>query len=99
MSGAHVDEQPVGPPYRIASDRLLVRCWDPADAPLLKEAVDASLDHLRPWMPWAYEEPQPVYEKVRLLRRFRGQFDLAKDFVYGIFAPDESEVFGGAGLH
>jgi RimJ/RimL family protein N-acetyltransferase len=87
------------PPYRIQTERLVLRCWEPADAPLLKDAVDSSLDHLRPWMPWAHEEPRPLSEKVRLLQRFRGRFDLGEDFVYGIFAADESEVVGGAGLH
>ena len=88
-----------GPPYRIVTDRLVIRCWDPHDAPLLKEAVDSSLDHLRPWMPWAREEPQPLEEKVKLLRMFRGRFDLGEDFVYGVFSSDESEVVGGTGLH
>jgi RimJ/RimL family protein N-acetyltransferase len=87
------------PPYRIATERLVVRCWDPRDAPLLKEALDASLDHLRPWMPWAQHEPQPLGQKVELLRRFRGQFDLGEEFVYGIFDADESTVVGGTGLH
>jgi RimJ/RimL family protein N-acetyltransferase len=87
------------PPYRIESDRLVIRCWAPADAPLLKDAIDTSLDHLRPWMPWAGDEPQPLDEKVELLRRFRGMFDLGQDFVYGIFDRDESEVVGGTGLH
>lgn len=87
------------PPYRIETDRLVLRCWDPADAPLLKEAVDSSLDHLRPWMPWANEEPQPLEQKVELLRRFRGLFDLGQDFIYGILSRDESEVVGGSGLH
>jgi RimJ/RimL family protein N-acetyltransferase len=50
-------------------------------------------------MPWANDEPQPLSEKIELLRRFRGQFDLGHDFVYGILAPDESEVVGGTGLH
>jgi RimJ/RimL family protein N-acetyltransferase len=76
-----------------------VRCWEPRDAPLLKEAVDSSLDHLRPWMPWAHEDPQPLVEKVELLRMFRGKFDLGQEFVYGIFSADESEVVGGSGLH
>ena len=31
--------------------------------------------------------------------RFRGQFDLGEDFVYGVFSRDESEVVGGSGLH
>jgi RimJ/RimL family protein N-acetyltransferase len=87
------------PPYRIETERLIVRCWEPRDAPLLKEAVDASLDHLRHWMPWAHAEPQALPEKVELLRGFRAHFDLGKDFVYGIFSPDESEVVGGTGLH
>ena len=56
------------PPYRIETERLVVRCWEPRDAPLLKEAVDSSLEHLRPWMPWAHDEPQPLEEKVELLR-------------------------------
>ena len=87
------------PPYRIVSERLVIRCWDPQDAPRLKEAIDSSLDRLQPWMPWARAEPQPVSEKVSLLRRFRGQFDLGTDFVLGIFDRDERDVLGGTGLH
>jgi RimJ/RimL family protein N-acetyltransferase len=87
------------PPYRIETERLVVRCWEPRDAPLLKEAVDSSLDHLRRWMPWAHAEPQPLSEKVELLRMFRGHFDLGQDFIYAIFSSDESEVVGGTGLH
>jgi RimJ/RimL family protein N-acetyltransferase len=87
------------PPYRIVTERLVVRCWNPVDAPVLKDAVDASLDHLRPWMPWAAQEPQPLEQKVELLRQFRGNFDLGKDFVYGIFSRDEAAVVGGSGLH
>jgi RimJ/RimL family protein N-acetyltransferase len=89
----------VTPPYRIVTERVVVRCWEPRDAPLLKEAVDTSIDHLLPWMPWARDEPQTVEEKVELLRGFRGRFDLGHDFVYGIFSRDESEAVGGTGLH
>lgn len=77
----------------------MVRCWEPRDAPLLSAALEASLDDLRPWMPWAAEEPKPLADRVALLRRFRGQFDLGTDFVYGIFERDESAVVGGTGLH
>lgn len=88
-----------GPAYRIHTTRLVLRCWEPADAPLLKEAIDASLDHLRPWMPWAMDEPTGLQTKVGLLRRFRGRFDLNEDFVYAIFNRDETQVMGGTGLH
>jgi RimJ/RimL family protein N-acetyltransferase len=87
------------PPYLVRTDRLTIRCWDPRDAPLLKDAVDTSLDHLRPWMPWVAGEPTLLAEKIELLRSFRGRFDLGEDFVYGIFTRDESEVVGGSGLH
>jgi RimJ/RimL family protein N-acetyltransferase len=78
---------------------MVVRCYEPSDAPLLKEAVDASLDHLRPWMPWAHAEPQTVEQKVELLRAFRGQFDLGQNFVYGLFSRDEAQLVGGSGFH
>jgi RimJ/RimL family protein N-acetyltransferase len=50
-------------------------------------------------MPWARDEPVPLPEKIELLRRFRGNFDLGEDFVYGLFSADESMVVGGSGLH
>ena len=87
------------PPYLIRTERLVVRCWEPRDAPLLKNALDESLDHLRPWMPWAADEPKRLEDKAELLRQFRGRFDLGEDFVFGIFDRGESEVIGGTGLH
>ena len=87
------------PPYRIVTERLVLRTWEPRDAPLLKEAVDSSIDHLLPWMPWAAHEPQSLQEKVALLRQFRGKFYLGQDFTYGIFTLDEEQAVGGTGLH
>jgi RimJ/RimL family protein N-acetyltransferase len=86
-------------PYRIETERLVLRCYAPADAPLLKDAVDSSLEHLRAWMPWAEAAPQSLEETVKLLRSFRSQFDAGENFVMGIFSADESELLGGTGLH
>src|ERR1700722_12781440 len=85
--------------YRIETDRLLIRCYSPEDAPKLTEAIGASLDHLRPWMPWAQDEPETLDAKIERLRRFRGSFDLGNDFIYGIFSADASVLLGGTGLH
>lgn len=87
------------PAYRIETKRLVVRCYDPSDAPLLAESVLESLEHLRPWMPWVYNEPEPMEDKVGRLKRFRGLFDLGQDFIYGIFNPQETKLIGGTGLH
>jgi RimJ/RimL family protein N-acetyltransferase len=85
-------------PYRIETERLVIRCYEPRDAPLVKEAVDSSLDHLRPWMPWVEHEPQTLEEKIALLRGFRADFDRGESFVYGIFDARETQLLGGAGL-
>lgn len=85
--------------YRVCTPRLVIRCWDPEDAPLLAEAITESLEHLRPWMPWVESEPEPLDAKIERLRRFRGAFDLDDDYVYGIFDPEEKRVLGGTGLH
>src|ERR1700759_1324959 len=75
-----------GPAYRILTERLVIRCWDPSDAVSLKLAVDGSLPHLRPWVPWAASEPTPLDQKVAWLRKCRGEFDLGLDYSYGVFS-------------
>jgi RimJ/RimL family protein N-acetyltransferase len=85
--------------FRIETTRLVIRCWDPADAELAKDAIDTSLDHLRPWMPWAESEPTTLEQKRQLLARFAEDFARGDDAVYGIFEPDERRVVGGTGLH
>ncbi len=88
-----------GPAYRIHTRRLVIRCWNPVDAPLLKQAIDESVEHLRPWMPWAHAEPQELQNRVAHMRAWRAKFDLDQDYVYGIFSRDETRVLGGTGLH
>jgi RimJ/RimL family protein N-acetyltransferase len=87
------------PAYRIVTPQLVIRCYHPADAFMLQTAVSESLEHLLPWMPWAANEPEPVETKIQRLRRFRANFDLGQDFIYGIFNPQENRLLGGTGLH
>ncbi|MEE8581659.1 MAG: GNAT family N-acetyltransferase [Myxococcota bacterium] len=85
--------------YRIQSERLVLRCWEERDASLLKEAVDSSLDHLRPWMLWAAQEPEPVEAKQTRIRAYRSTFEEGGDYVYGVFDRAEERVLGAGGLH
>lgn len=87
------------PAYRIETERLVLRCWDPKDAVMMQSAAAESKEHLLHFMRWAAEEPQTVEQKVELTRRFRSRFDSGEDYVYGIFNRDESRVLGGTGLH
>lgn len=88
-----------GPAYRIVTERLTIRCWQPSDAVPLKLAIDGSLPHLRRWLPWAASEPSALDHKIAWLRKCRGEFDLGLDYCFGVFSADESELLGGAGLH
>ncbi len=87
------------PAYRIETRRLVVRCYNPTDAPLLAKSVTENVEHLRPWMPWVYDEPEPIEAKVQRLKQFRGMFDLGQNFTYGIFNPEDTRLLGGTGLH
>jgi len=85
--------------YRIETERLVIRCYHPKDAILLKTAIDQSLEHLKPWMNWAHNEPESLQAKTDRLRKYRGQFDLGIDYVFGIFNKDENQLIGSTGLH
>jgi RimJ/RimL family protein N-acetyltransferase len=88
-----------GPAYRIVTPRLVLRCWNPEDAPLLTEAIGESLEELRPWMPWVANEPETLAEKTERLRQMRARFDRGEDFPYGVLQGDERRALGGTGLH
>jgi len=85
--------------YRIRTPRLLLRCWYPTDANLLQREINDNLEHLRPWMDWAVQEPEPLRNKIERLRRYRDDFVSHRDFFYGIFDGKGVRIMGGAGLH
>jgi RimJ/RimL family protein N-acetyltransferase len=87
------------PAYRIETERMVVRCYNPSDVQMLADSVVESVEHLKPWMPWAHAEPEPFQVKVDRVKRFRDEFDRGEDFVYGIFNAKEDRLLGGTGLH
>ena len=95
MSGPTISK----PAYRIETKRLVLRCWQPADAVLMQEAAAVSKEHLLPFMPWAVNEPEPVEAKIERIRNFRARFDRGEDYVYGVFNPEETRALGGSGMH
>lgn len=86
------------PAYRISTPRLLLRPWNPADAPAMVDAMARCADHLRPFMPWA-NDPHDLESVYQRFRKFRSDFDAGVNLIYAIFSPDESVVLGGTGLH
>ncbi len=88
-----------GPAYVIHTPRLLLRCWEPADAPRFMRAMEESREHLRRWLPWVKDEPLPLDDQVKRMRDLRAAFDRGEAFMYGIFTRDGSEIVGGTGAH
>ena len=88
-----------GPVSRVETERLVVRWWKDDDAPLLRDAVDSSLEHLRPWMPWAADEPSSMDVTRQRMAVWRANAEVGDDFYYGIFDADESRVLGATGHH
>ena len=82
----------MGASDEIRTPRLLIRCKRPADAPLLKRAVDSSLDHLRQWMPWAMHEPSELWVIEERIARFQREFQSGVDRSYGIFNSEGTEI-------
>lgn len=85
-------------PYRIETERLVIRCWSPEDAAAVHHAEAQSRDHLKPFMLWAHTV-ESMDDTVAKLLRFRMRFDRGEDFMLGVFDPKTNEVVGGTGLH
>ncbi len=85
-------------PERTATSDFVIRCYRPGDGARLAEAVNASYDHLKRFMPWA-KPRQSVEESEKLVRDFAGKYLSSADFVLGVWTPDESRLIGGTGYH
>jgi len=85
--------------YKIETERLIIRCYEPDDARGMHEAITRSTEHLLPWLPWVQHEPKTLQDRLSLIRLFRGQFDLGLDYTFGIFEKQEGKFIGGTGLH
>jgi RimJ/RimL family protein N-acetyltransferase len=82
-------------PYRIATARVVMRCWEPEDTPALRRLIAENLEHLRPWIPWIEDEPRPLEEKLREVRGWRAAFDMDQSWYYAMLEEDGKTLAGG----
>ena len=80
-------------PERIETPRLVLRAPRPGDGAALNAAVCASIDALRPWMPWAGAAPTPAQSEA-WCRTMAARFALREELTLLIF---ERLADGGAG--
>lgn len=80
--------------YRIETERLVLRCWAPEDAPRLRAVLDANDEHLRPFIPFMKDEPRTLQQTAQWLRGHRASFDLDQLYRYAVFDADEQNLLG-----
>jgi len=80
--------------YRVETERLVLRCWSPADAPVLRAALDACDAHLRPMIPFMKDEPRSLQQTAQWLRGHRAAFDLGQMYRYAVFDAVEQNLLG-----
>lgn len=87
-----------GVPERLTlDDGFVIRRYDEDDMPSVVDVVNANLDHLAPWMPWA-QEPMTLDAQLTFFLETDKQWDAGINFVYGIF-DQAGQVVGGTGFH
>jgi RimJ/RimL family protein N-acetyltransferase len=88
------------PPARIELDNgAFLRQFIIDDADALARTVSESLEHLRPWMPWAAdnESADPEFQRGRLTR-LAEQNERREEWQYGLFTADDPRILGSFGL-
>ena len=87
-----------GVPERLDLDGgTVVRRYTRDDIPRLVDAVNMSLESLRPWMPWA-QAPITVEAQTQWFEAGEQHWDAGTEFTYGVFDAG-GDVLGGTGFH
>jgi RimJ/RimL family protein N-acetyltransferase len=87
------------PPSRLDASDFFLRAWSPADALLMRRALDESEAHLRAWTPWVFDGKEPGLTLEERLARHAADFASGREWLYGIFDANGGAVLGGCGLH
>ena len=88
------------PPERIRlDDGITLRWFTVDDAEAIARAVGESLEHLRPWMPWANAQSTDVEFQRNRLHNQPQQRQRGEEWQYGIFASEPGgALLGSIGL-
>lgn len=87
------------PPERIDLGDLVLRRERVGDEALLVPVLQADLDHLRPWMPWATPDNATAASQRARLVEVEKRWDAAEDHGFLVLDAAQECVLGVFGLH
>jgi ribosomal-protein-serine acetyltransferase len=90
------DDLPMTPPEHLTHGNVELRRWRASDADLCFRLVSESLEHLRPWMPWATPDYSQA-DAADFLERSEEEWAAGTAFQYLIVA--DGTPAGAAGLY
>src|SRR5215468_765458 len=94
---AHLARPSATPPERLTAGPLVLRRVAPEDAGVIAAAVGTSLDHLRPWMPWATPEAADLRTQLVRVAEADELWETGTGFIYVMIARDSGPGAGPPG--
>ncbi|MFJ5761347.1 GNAT family N-acetyltransferase [Neobacillus sp. NPDC093182] len=85
-------------PEEFTSERLLIRNPMPGDGKAVYDAIQASLNELKPWMPWAHNN-QTQQDVEANIRDAYVKFLAREDLRLLVFNKETGEFIASSGLH
>ena len=82
----------------LGGERVLVRPFRVEDAEALREAVEESREHIRPWLPFA-DAHQTIEETRDFIAHRSADWILRENMATGVFLREDGSFLGGLGLH
>ncbi|OIK15602.1 GNAT family N-acetyltransferase [Bacillus sp. MUM 116] len=85
-------------PEEFYTERLLIRKSLPGDGKFVYEATQASINELKPWMPWAHKNQSEDEVEVNI-RDAHAKFLTREDLRLHLFDKKAGTFIGSSGLH
>jgi RimJ/RimL family protein N-acetyltransferase len=87
------------PPERVDAGAVVLRRIRSTDAGAVAAAVAGSLDHLRPWMPWATPDSADRRSQLTRVAEADEMWESGISYIYSVLTADHGTLVGEIGLH